>query len=115
LRIEVGMQVDEAGAHHVAFRVDLLLAAVVDRAKSRDQTVVDCDVSRDRFGPAPVHDSAAADYDVMCHWVPRRMSIGRRRGVVASFDVAERRSERANQDLLRARVGLAAGPAKDVG
>ena len=67
LRIEVGVQIDEAGRHDVALGVDLALALCRDLADFGDPAIGDSDVPVERFCAGSVDDGSTTDHDVMGH------------------------------------------------
>ena len=76
LRIQMRVNVDEAGCDDVTVRIDLAAASLVDVADGRDDAVVDSKVAGDGICARAVHDLSATNYDVMCHsdrrFSPRR-------------------------------------------
>jgi hypothetical protein len=67
LRIEVGVDVDEARRDDAAFGVDLVGAPICDGSDCRDPVTVDGDIA-DRTGCAgSVNDEPVSDYKVVCH------------------------------------------------
>lgn len=67
LRIEMRVQIDEAGRNGEAAGVDLFLALGCDLADLANDSVLDTDVAAERFAAGAVYDAAAADHNVMRH------------------------------------------------
>ena len=67
LRIQMGVQVDEAGRDDEALGVDFFLANALHFANGGDGTAVDGDVACDRRTAGAIDDGAVADDQVMSH------------------------------------------------
>jgi len=67
LRIEVRVQIDEAGRDDMPFGVDLALALGRDLADFGDPAIGDSDVAMERLCAGSVDNGSTTDHDVMGH------------------------------------------------
>ena len=67
LRVEMGVDVDEAGRHGRALRVDLAVSPAVDLAHRGDDAVFDAQIAGAAFTAAAVNDGSTANHEVIGH------------------------------------------------
>ena len=67
LRVQMRVQIDEAGRNGETVGVDLFSSLGRDLADLANDSVLDGDVAAERFAAGAVYDAAAADHDVMRH------------------------------------------------
>ena len=85
LRIQVRMQVDETRRDEVARCVDFFPARALYPTDGGDETIVNGEIARNRFGTCSINDLSAPNYDVMSHTLRWSWFVGQSEGWIKVY------------------------------
>ena len=67
LGVQVRVEIDETRGYHMTLCIDLFLAFPLDLADGGNQTVINCEITRDGLGACAVDNVSISNNDVVSH------------------------------------------------